>query len=217
MLSAFLYTRWELPVAPPPPPEQAAQFRLSSGEESSLLKLARQTLKVCATSESCDPVLESFKKSPQSLEPQLLENLACFVTLTQKNGRLRGCVGCLEGYQSLYKNVFQFTQKAALEDPRFDAVTPNEVPKLVISISVLGPMQPLPDINLLELGKQGLYVHHQKNHGVLLAKVATEWGWDQKEYAMRTCEKAGLAPERWKQYEFFYFDEVSFSERGEEK
>ncbi len=195
-----------------PPPKDGLRFRLSSSEESELLTLARDSLVACTSGDTSETILDEFKNTLSTTKPHLLDNLACFVTLTQKSGRLRGCVGCLEGYQALYKNVFQFAQRAALEDPRFDPVTSDEVSGLTIEVSVLGPLKPLPDLEKLILGEQGLYVRYHNRHGVLLAQVATQYGWNHEEYALHTCEKAGIEPELRDECEFSYFDEICFSE-----
>ena len=49
-------------------------------------------------------------------------------------------------------------------------------------------------------------------HGVLLAKVAEEYGWAAPNFLAQTYRKAGLSPET-KGAEVFYFEEVSFSEK----
>jgi len=137
----------------------------------------------------------------------------CFVTLRQSNGRLRGCVGTLQTFNPLYKNVFFFTRQAADSDPRFRPVESHEVPRLRIEVAVLGPLVPLENIDDLVLGKQGLFVRKGDFRGVLLAKVAVEYGWSAPEFLKQTCQKAGLAPDE-KPDEIFYFDEFSFGESG---
>jgi AMMECR1 domain-containing protein len=46
--------------------------------------------------------------------PQLKENGAAFVTInTRSNGHLRGCIGSLQAYRPLYKDIISNAQSAA--------------------------------------------------------------------------------------------------------
>ncbi|MFP4273013.1 MAG: AmmeMemoRadiSam system protein A [Halothiobacillaceae bacterium] len=67
---------------------------------------------------------------------------ASFVTL-HKDGRLRGCIGSLEARQPLGQDVIQNALDAAFRDPRFPPLSEEELPRIDISVSVLGPMSPL--------------------------------------------------------------------------
>ena len=73
---------------------------------------------------------------------KFLEKKACFVTLT-KGGDLRGCIGHLEPQEALYLAVRDNARNAALRDPRFPEVKPDEVAKIRIEISVLTEPKPL--------------------------------------------------------------------------
>jgi uncharacterized protein len=185
--------------------------RFEDQDKRALVELARETLDHLYDSDP-SAVLKQFSVRTELLSERLLENLPCFVTLTTDRGRLRGCVGGLYTHQSLYKNVFQYTRTAALEDPRFDAVQSEEIARLKIHLSVLGPLTPLADIENLKLGRQGLYVSHEGRRGVLLADVATEHGWTGEEFLKQTCAKAGLPETGVSTYELCYFDQISFGE-----
>lgn len=67
---------------------------------------------------------------------------ACFVTLTQ-NGQLRGCIGSLAAHRPLCEDVRANAVAAALRDPRFAALTPAELGRTRVEVSLLSPMQPL--------------------------------------------------------------------------
>lgn len=187
-------------------------MQLNSDEKKTLLALSRFTLENLHGHLS-QTVLSNFTSDPTRLTPVLLENHPCFVTLTvKKDGALRGCIGTMTTYNSLYKNVHYFTRQAALADPRFDPVESHEAPDLAIHISVLSPMQPLASIDDLKIGSQGLYVSNGKRHGVLLATVASEYGWNPREFLKNTCHKAGLDPEKVSEYEVNYFDQIEFGD-----
>lgn len=75
--------------------------------------------------------------------PWLDEPGASFVTLT-KHGSLRGCIGTLEAYRPLGRDVAGHAVDAAVRDPRFWPVTADEYPELDIEVSVLSEPEPMP-------------------------------------------------------------------------
>ncbi len=59
--------------------------------------------------------------------PFLQENGAAFVTInTKPDNQLRGCIGSLQAYRPLYKDIISNAQSAALHDPRFPPLTARE-------------------------------------------------------------------------------------------
>jgi len=76
------------------------------------------------------------------LPPRLREPGATFVTLT-KHGQLRGCIGSLEPVRPLARDVQENAVAAALRDPRFWPVQPEELPDIRIEISYLTPLRRL--------------------------------------------------------------------------
>lgn len=178
-------------------------FRFTEKDKEICLKIVRDTLGELLCSKTSEPL---------SLSENLEKELPCFVTLTTEDGRLRGCIGCLETLSPLHENLRYFAEKAALEDPRFSPVEPEELSALRIKVAVLGPIEPLDNVDSLELGKHGLCVSSGSRRGVLLASVAVEWGWNKKEFLDQTCEKAGLDPAGLSGYMLEYFEEISFEE-----
>jgi AmmeMemoRadiSam system protein A len=70
--------------------------------------------------------------------PRLKENGAAFVTLnTEPNDQLRGCIGSLQAYRPLYKDIISNAQSAALHDPRFTPLTPEELKHIKVEVSIL--------------------------------------------------------------------------------
>lgn len=68
--------------------------------------------------------------------PWLHEHRASFVTL-QEDGRLRGCIGSLEAQRPLAADVAANARAAALQDPRFDPLTPAEFARTDLEVSLL--------------------------------------------------------------------------------
>ncbi|MCD6307819.1 MAG: AmmeMemoRadiSam system protein A [Candidatus Latescibacteria bacterium] len=120
-----------------------------------------------------------------------------FVTLN-KNGQLRGCIGHIIGTQPLITTVAEMTRAAALDDPRFSRVLPDELPDIEYEISVLTPIREIDDIGEIVVGRDGIIITRGMYRGLLLPQVATEYGWDRITFLEQTCRKAGLPKDAWK-------------------
>lgn len=117
-------------------PSGAASAAFDASQRKWLLKLARKALTE-AVRNGKPPTVD-----PTTLAACLTENKGCFVTLTE-GGRLRGCIGHILPQEPLYKAIMDNARSAALEDPRFRPVQPEELDKIEIEISVLTSPQPL--------------------------------------------------------------------------
>jgi len=129
--------------------------------------------------------------------PVLKEKRGAFVTITKK-GQLRGCIGYVQPYKSLYQTVEEMAVQAAFHDPRFEPVVERDLPDLEIEISVLTPLRRIEDIEEIEVGKHGILMEKGFYSGLLLPQVAVENGWDRETFLEHTCAKAGLPRDAWK-------------------
>jgi AmmeMemoRadiSam system protein A len=120
-----------------------------------------------------------------------------FVTLRRRSGRLRGCIGQLPSKESLMDVVAHCAKAAALEDPRFSPLSPQELAEVEIEVSVLSPLEPI-SANQIEPGKHGLVITRGSHRGVLLPQVAAEFHWTAERFLEETCTKAGLERDAWK-------------------
>lgn len=111
---------------------------ISPNEKRQLLAWARQAIE----QHCCGEHLTVDVNSAQ-LTAKLKSHLACFVSLNGPGDQLRGCIGHLEPYQSLYLDVIDNAVSAAFNDGRFKPVTATELATLEISISVLGDIHPI--------------------------------------------------------------------------
>jgi AmmeMemoRadiSam system protein A len=125
------------------------------------------------------------------------EQRGAFVTL-HRGGELRGCIGRFEPEGSLARTVADMAEAAAFDDPRFPPLGADEADDLDIHVSALGPRVPLPDPELLRVGRHGLVVTQGWHRGVLLPVVAVERGWDAATFLKHTCLKAGLPADAWR-------------------
>lgn len=78
-----------------------------------------------------------------------LEQGASYVTLT-RDGRLRGCTGTLVARRPLLEDVQANAVNTAMRDRRFAPIAPGELPLVVIEVSVLSALRPLPVSSLAE-------------------------------------------------------------------
>jgi AmmeMemoRadiSam system protein A len=160
---------------------------LTEPEQELLLCLARQAVEKATRGEPL-PLL------PEA-EPRLLEARGAFVTL-RKASDLRGCIGHVESIKSLCETVRECAVAAALSDPRFEPVTPPELPYLNVEVSVLSPLFDIsPD--QIELGRHGLLISKGDRRGVLLPQVPVDLNWDRGRFLEETCRKAGLPSNAW--------------------
>jgi len=178
---------------------------LNEEQKRRLIDIARQTLTAAVAHEPAPDLATD--------DPALLEPRGAFVTL-KKAGQLRGCIGYIEPRVSLIEAVANNAQSAALRDPRFTPVTPQELADISIEISALTPLEPVADVEDIEVGRHGLVISRGPHRGLLLPQVPVEWGWDREEFLQQTCHKAGLPPEAWKQNdtELLSFEAEVFSE-----
>jgi uncharacterized protein (TIGR00296 family) len=128
-----------------------------------------------------------------------------FVTLKQfPSGELRGCIGYPLPVVPLGEGIRDVAVAAAIEDPRFPPVAPVEMPELTVEVSILTVPQLVattsPDATIAAIrpGRDGLIVEGYGASGLLLPQVATEQGWDAEELLAGTSQKAGLAPDAWR-------------------
>lgn len=178
---------------------------LSEQDRKELISIARNTLESYL---STGKVPEVHPASPALSEPA-----GAFVSLHQDD-ELRGCIGQIEPDRALYKIVQSCALSAALDDPRFPAVTAEQLPSLNIEISVLTPMVRVSRVEEIEVGRHGLYITMGAWRGLLLPQVATQYGWNREVFLSQTCRKAGLAENAWRDRKvtIFRFEAQVFSE-----
>jgi MEMO1 family protein len=68
---------------------------------------------------------------------------ASFVTL-ERDGELLGCIGSLEPQRALWRDVVRNALSAAFDDPRFPALTDDDLDGISVEVSVLSALEELP-------------------------------------------------------------------------
>ncbi len=180
---------------------------LDSEEKKFLLRLARYAVE------------RAVQRSPGALAVEkssgrLGEPGGAFVTL-RRGRNLRGCIGHLEAgnVDWLAMTVAMAARSAALEDPRFEPVRPEEVAELTIEVSVLTPFVEIAPEKVVP-GTHGLVIQQGNRRGLLLPQVATEHGLSRERFLEETCAKAGLPRDAWREAatRVFAFTAEVFSE-----
>ena len=123
--------------------------------------------------------------------PGLEDTRGIFVTL-HRDGALAGCIGYVEGVAPLRDLVERAARAAATEDDRFDPVRADELPRLRVEVSVLGPLQPS-SADRFEPGVDGLLLRTPWTQGLLLPQVATEHRLGRAAFLDALARKARLA------------------------
>jgi uncharacterized protein (TIGR00296 family) len=191
-------------------------FQLTLEEGEFLVNLARQT------------VTEYLKNGkilqvPESVSPKLMEPCGVFVTLNRlhKGAKmLRGCIGLPYPTTPLVQAVIEAALSAAIRDPRFPPVAPEELDQIIFEVSVLTPPErvtvekPTDYSSKIKVGRDGLIIENGYCKGLLLPQVPVELGWNEEEFLCQTSMKAGMSPDSWllKDTKIYRFQAIIFEE-----
>lgn len=134
------------------------------------------------------------------------EKTGVFVTIekiSQGDRALRGCIGYPLPYMPLVEATIDSAISAAVNDPRFEPLKPEELSEVVFEVSILTPphllrpKEPRDYPSLIKVGRDGLVIERGYYKGLLLPQVPVEYGWDAEIFLSECCMKAGLPPDSW--------------------
>jgi uncharacterized protein len=161
---------------------------LVSDDRRALLGIARRA------------VIEAVERGRQlqvaPLAGALADPSGVFVTL-RRRARLRGCIGQIEAIEPIGQAVARCAMAAALDDPRFDPVRPDEIIEIEIEISAISRLERI-SLEAIEVGRHGLMVTRGYQRGLLLPQVALEFRWTRDRFLEETCVKGGMEKQAWK-------------------
>jgi uncharacterized protein len=169
---------------------------LTDEEKQTLLRLARTALERGVHGAALPPL------DLDAMPPHLRAHGASFVTLTRR-GELRGCIGALEASQPLAVDVCEHAVAAALQDPRFEPVHPDELPGIDVEVSRLTAPQdleyrdPLDLLEKLRPGLDGVILRDGRRRATFLPQVWEKLP-DKAEFLDHLCAKMGASPEAWR-------------------
>jgi MEMO1 family protein len=159
-------------------------FELDEQARKALLDLARRTL--AEYRRTGKKVVPEF---PSSGLAALGRRAPVFVTLHQY-GKLRGCLGRTAPDASIEKSVPELTMAAALEDSRFDPVSPSDE-GIEVEISVLSPMKRITQAGDFRIHEHGAVLRAKGRQGLLLPQVSIERNWNAEQFLQALGTKAG--------------------------
>ncbi len=131
---------------------------------------------------------------PIDLPREFKKQAGTFVSLKDKYGNLRGCIGTIEPQRrSLAEEIIFNAISSAVRDPRFSPVKADELDDLRISVDVLGEPEDIKDISELDPKKYGVIVTRSGRKGLLLPDLE---GVDTPEKQVEIAKrKAGIVQE----------------------
>ncbi len=130
---------------------------------------------------------------PEELVPEMQGRAGAFVSLHDRRGNLRGCIGTIEPQRpTLAQEVIQNAISAATRDPRFPPVQPEELEDLDVKVDVLTEPEPIDSMDQLDPKRYGVIVESGWRRGLLLPDLE---GVDTVEYQVDIAmRKAGIRP-----------------------
>ncbi len=155
-----------------------------------------------------------FPAPPNNMN--LEQKAATFVTL-YLSGELKGCIGCYQSSEPLWRNVCRHVYSSAYEDNRFTSITADEVEQLTMELSILSQLSPIKNngeqalIKLLVPKKDGLLLQNKSSSAIFLPSV-----WRSLEssslFVKALKKKAGWLDNYWSHdIEVFIFSTRSYS------
>ena len=155
--------------------------------EDEYVKLARSSLETYIRTGRKLPV-------PEGLPEELTDTQAGAFVSIHKNGRLRGCIGTIEATRdSLAEEIINNAISASTQDPRFPAITEDELKMLEINVDVLGEAEYIYSMDQLDPKRYGVIVTKGYRRGLLLPDLD---GVDTAEQQVDIAKKkAGIRPD----------------------
>lgn len=166
-------------------------MEISDEEKRFLLTIARESIKREFSS-------GKIPKPDYEKYPTLKSKSGAFVTLQIKK-RLRGCIGYIISDKNLYDTICDAAVQAAFADPRFPALTQEEIDKIELEISVLSEPFPMKNYDEIEIGKHGLILEELGRRALLLPQVPIEHNLDKDAFLSALCNKGGFPADYWKE------------------
>jgi AmmeMemoRadiSam system protein B/AmmeMemoRadiSam system protein A len=181
----------------------AASFTVNSEGQRTLLSHSRLALDSLVRKQTSRALL----MMPDGFD----QRTGAFVTI-RKGKELRGCIGTLSPRAGLLETIADRTRAAAVADPRFPPLSASDLP-VSLEVSLLTPIRRLQKWQAWRPG-QGALITLGSSGGLLLPQVATEMGWNREQFLEGLAQKAGLAPDAYrdKRAKLYVFEAQVFGE-----
>jgi len=155
------------------------------GDESPHVTLARNTVENYVKT-------GRLYKTPEPLPDELSGKRAGVFVSIKKHGELRGCIGTITPVTgSIGEEIRSNAVSASTRDPRFNAISGDELPYLEYSVDVLAAAEPVDSADSLDPSRYGVIVTLGGKRGLLLPDLE---GIDDSETQISIAmRKAGIA------------------------
>lgn len=159
--------------------------------------------------------LETYVKSgkiievPDNVPDEMLKNKAGVFVTIKKNGQLRGCIGTISPTRdNIALEIVNNAISSATRDPRFEAVSPDELDEISYSVDVLLEPEPINSIKYLDVKKYGVIVKSGFRSGLLLPNLeGVDTPEEQVDIAL---QKAGIRS--FEEFEMERFEVIRYKE-----
>jgi len=144
--------------------ERQRLFALRSREDI-YVRLARKTI---------EKYIISGRKlqMPENLPEEMCKRKAGVFVSIKKDGQLRGCIGTIQAARGcVAEEIIENAISAAVRDPRFSPIGPEELEYLTISVDVLGETEKISSPEKLDTEKYGVVVTKGRKRGLLLPNL----------------------------------------------
>jgi len=168
---------------------------MTESEKLTALRLARNAIE--------SELLRTPLARLDQLPPLFAEEGAVFVTLKNRDGSLRGCIGSLLAHRSLYEDIVENSISSAFKDPRFMPLSVSELPNIKIELSLLKtPVELAYDsadelLSKITPMEDGVIIKFEEYQATFLPSVWEEIP-QKEEFISRLCQKAGLDADFWR-------------------
>ena len=109
---------------------------------------------------------------PEGLPQEMYSNRAGVFVSLKEEGRLRGCIGTITPVRtSIAEEIIENAISASTKDPRFHAVEPEELGRLIYSVDVLGETEEISSEAELDVKRYGVVVSRGYKRGLLLPNL----------------------------------------------
>ena len=109
---------------------------------------------------------------PDGLPEEMYSKRAGVFVSLKEEGRLRGCIGTIAPVRgSVAEEIIENAISASTKDPRFPAVEPDELDRLVYSVDVLGETESISSAAELDVKRYGVIVSRGRARGLLLPNL----------------------------------------------
>jgi AmmeMemoRadiSam system protein A len=140
---------------------KSKEKKSKKGGSSAPVKLARGSLEYYLR-------YHEFMPEPEALPSMLAGQAGVFVSL-KKQERLRGCIGTfLPTEPTIAGEIIHNAVKAAMQDPRFAPVLPEELADIHISVDILSAPERIDSVDKLDPQRYGIIVRQGMRSGLLL-------------------------------------------------